>query len=190
MGGPEGIERQHRRGKLTIRERIATLVDPGSFQEMGKLQGKATYDKNNKVVAFTPSIRVSGICTINGRRVYVTGQDFTVRGGASEEDRGGVDVGHGHPSPLELRLPTVNLVDGAGASVASFEKLGRTYIPDGAFFGPLSHILNIAPVASAILGPAAGGLAPMPCLCHFSVIAKGIGQVFPGGTRSESSTRV
>ena len=181
MGGPEGIERQHKRGKLTIRERIAALVDPGSLQEMGKLAGKATYDSDGRITAFTPSARVAGICTINGRRVYVTGQDFTVRGAAAEAETGGIDVGHGHPSPMELRIPTVNLVDGAGGSVVSFEHLGRTYIPDGAFFGPLSRILSIAPVVSAILGPAAGGLAPMPCLCHFSVIAKGTGQVFPGG---------
>ena len=181
MGGPEGIERQHKRGKLTIRERIAALTDPGSLQEMGKLAGKATYDDDGRVTAFTPSARVAGTCTINGRRVYVTGQDFTVRGAASEAETGGIDVGHGHPSPMELRIPTVNLVDGAGGSVVSVEHLGRTYIPDGAFFGPLSRILNIAPVVSAILGPAAGGLAPMPCLCHFSVIAKGTGQVFPGG---------
>ena len=80
-----------------------------------------------------------------------------------------------------MRLPTVNLIDGSGGSVEGFEKLGRTYIPDGAFFGPLSEILTVAPVASAILGPAAGGLAPMPCLSHFSVMVKGIGQVFPGG---------
>ena len=182
MGGPEGIERQHKRGKLTIRERIAALADPGSFQQMGKLQGKATYDENNRVIAFTPSASVRGICTVNGRRVYVTGQDFTIRGGASEGGAGGgIDVGHGNPSALELRLPTVNLLDGAAASVVSFEQLGRTYIPDGPFFSPMSQILNIAPVATAVLGPAAGGLAPVPCLSHFSVIVKDIGQVFPGG---------
>jgi acetyl-CoA carboxylase carboxyltransferase component len=181
MGGPEGIERQRKRGKLTIRERLALLVDPGSLQEFGKLEGGATYDEDGRLSSFTPAARVTGLCRINGRRVFVTGQDFTVRGGASEGGHGGIDAGHNHPTQLQLRLPTVNLVDGAGGSVVSFEHLGRTYIPDGAFFGPLSKILNVAPVVSAILGPAAGGLAPMPCLAHFSVIAKGTGQVFPGG---------
>ncbi|MEE9279333.1 MAG: carboxyl transferase domain-containing protein [Myxococcota bacterium] len=181
MGGPEGVERQHKRGKLTIRERLAALVDPGSFREMGKLRGSPVYDENNELADFTPSASVSGLCTLNGRRVFVSGQDFTVRGASAGGDKGGVDVGHGHPSPLQMRLPTVNLVDGSGGSVVSFEQLGRTYLPDGAFFGPMCHILNVAPVASAILGPAAGGLAPVPCLSHFSVIVKGIGQVFPGG---------
>jgi acetyl-CoA carboxylase carboxyltransferase component len=181
MGGEEGIARQHKRGKLTIRERIAALVDPDSFQQWGKLSGLATYDENNELVGFIPSASVKGLCTINGRRVFLTGQDFTVRGGSGEATGAGIDAGHNHPSPIDLRLPTVNLVDGAGGSVTGFEKLGRTYIPDGAFFGPMSEILTIAPVVSAILGPAAGGLAPMPCLCHFSVIVKGTGQVFPGG---------
>lgn len=181
MGGEEGIARQHKRGKLTVRERIDGLADAGSFQEFGKLAGSATYDENNELVGFMPSASVSGLCNVNGRSVYLTGQDFTVRGGSGGAGGAGIDAGHNHPSPMEMRLPVVNLVDGAGGSVTSFESLGRTYIPDGAFFGPLSEILTIAPVVSAILGPAAGGLAPMPCLCHFSVIVKGTGQVFPGG---------
>ena len=181
MGGPDGVERQHKRGKLTIRERIDALVDAGSFHEMGKLQGTPVYDDKGKLTDFTPAARVFGLCRLNGRRVYVTGQDFTVRGAAGGGDKGGVDVGHGHPNPMSLRLPTVNLLDGSGGSVTSFEDLGRTYIPDGAFFYPLVKILNIAPVATAVLGPAAGGLAPFPCLSHFSVMVKGTGQVFPGG---------
>src|SRR4030042_697533 len=82
MGGAEGIARQHARGKLTVRERIAVLADPGSFQEIGSLAGSATYD-GEKLVAFTPANSVIGICTLDGRRVVVSGGDFTVRGGAS-----------------------------------------------------------------------------------------------------------
>jgi acetyl-CoA carboxylase carboxyltransferase component len=183
MGGPEGIAKQHERGKLTIRERIEALVDPGSFSQFGKLRGTATYDENNQLVDFMPSASVSGLCKINGRSVYLTGQDFTVRGGSGEASAhsAGIDSNHNHPTPIEMRVPTINLVDGSGGSVTGFTKLGRTYIPDGEFFGPFSEILTISPVVAAILGPAAGGLAPMPCLCHFSVIVKGTGQVFPGG---------
>ena len=68
----------------------------------------------------------------------------------------------------------------AGVSKDSKSWDGRIFRM-AAFFGPLCEILTIAPVASAILGPAAGGLAPKPCLSHFSVMVKGIGQVFPGG---------
>ena len=181
MGGADGVERQHSQGKLTIRERVDLLVDAGSFNEMAKLQGRATYDADGRLESFTPSASVRGLARVNGRRIYVTGQDFTVRGGSAGSHGGGVDMGHGHPGPRELRLPTVNLLDGAGGSVTEFAALGRTYIPDGGQFGPLSDILNIAPVATAVLGPAAGGLAPIPCLSHFSVMAKGTGQVFPGG---------
>ena len=181
MGGQEGVDRQHGQGKLTIRERLELLVDAGTFEQMGKLQGGATYDAEGQLAEFKPSARGRGLALVNGRRVYVSGQDFTVQGGSGGGDRSGVDVGHGHPGPMELRLPTVNLLDGAGGSVTGFTEIGRTYIPDGEFFGALSDILNVAPVATAVLGPAAGGLAPMPCLSHFSVIAKGTGQVFPGG---------
>jgi acetyl-CoA carboxylase carboxyltransferase component len=181
MGGPEGVARQHGQGKLTIRERVDLLVDSGSFQQMGKLQGEGVYDSDRRLVGFTPAASVRGIARVNGRRVYVSGQDFTIRGGSGEGRGGGVDAGHGHPGPKELRIPTVNLLDGSGGSVTGFSALGRTYIPDGHFFGALSDILSIAPVATAVLGPAAGGLAPMPCLSHFSVMAKGTSQVFPGG---------
>lgn len=181
MGGKEGIARQHKKGKLTIRERISLLADPGSFQEWGKLAGAAAYDKNNKLTGFMPKNSVSGLCTLDGRRVYLTGQDFTVRGGSGGGWGGGGDAGHNHPSPIELRLPIVNLVDGSGGSVKTFSAMGRTYIPDGAYYGALSELVSVVPVTSAILGPAAGGLSLMPALSHFSVIVKGTGQVFPGG---------
>ena len=181
MGGPEGIARQRRRGKLTIRERLELLVDAGSFQQMGKLKGGATYDADGELIAFIPSAAVRGLAKINGRRVVVDGQDFTIRGAAGHDDDGGIDVGHGHPDATELLVPSVHLLDGVGASVEDLSALGRTYLSDAYFYEPLCRIMNIAPVASAVLGPAAGGLAPFPPLSHFSVIAKGTGQVFPGG---------
>ncbi len=73
MGGPDAIDRQHRQGKLTIRERLELLVDSGSFDEMGKLQGRATYNDAGELTGFTPVSRVRGLAKINGRRVYVSG---------------------------------------------------------------------------------------------------------------------
>ena len=55
LGGPERVKRQHDGGRLTIRERIGKLVDPGSFHEIGKIAGSAKYDANNDLVALTPS---------------------------------------------------------------------------------------------------------------------------------------
>ena len=71
LGGPEGIARQRKRGKLTIRERIDALIDEGSFQQMGKLAGHASYDDQGELAGFVPSASRSGLCRINGRRVYV-----------------------------------------------------------------------------------------------------------------------
>ena len=181
MGGPEGIARQRKRGKLTIRERLELLVDPASFREMGKLQGSAEYDGHGNLTSFTPSPSVRGVAKVNGRRVYVTGSDFTIRGGSGRTDDGAVDIGHGHPNATEMLLPTVHLMDTAGGSVSEFSELGRTYIPDGPQFEWMCKIVNIAPVVTAVLGPTAGGAAPIPPLSHFSVVAKGTGQVFPGG---------
>ena len=179
MGGEEGVERQHRRGKLTVRERLEGLVDPGSFQQSGKLMGGATYD-GAELVDFTPHNKVSGICTLNGRRVYLTASDFTVRGGASETV-GGPGVGVGQPEPLEWKMPSVNLLDATGGSVATFEKMGRTYIPDGPFWGPASQLLGVAPVVMGVMGSVAGGAAVMACISHFSVMVKDTSQIFPGG---------
>ena len=189
MGGEEGIARQRRRGKLTVRERMDGLADPGSFREFRSLVGFGNYDDAGELESFTPKPSVEGTCRLDGRKVVVSAGDFTVRGGSAgstnsvkaRRDDGGVDIGHGHPIPNELLLPTVNLLDGAGGSVQEYTDLSRTYIPDGEFLEHASNILSLAPVVSAVLGPAAGGLAPIPPMSHFSVISKGTGQVFPGG---------
>ncbi len=83
MGGEKGIEVQHGRGKLTIRERLDLLCDPDSFQEIGRLAGAATYDGLD-LVDVRPSNMVIGLCKLNGRKVVLNGGDFTVRGGASD----------------------------------------------------------------------------------------------------------
>src|SRR5690606_2093159 len=84
MGGTEKVDRQHREGTLTIRERVGRLVDPGSFSEIGSLTGLAQYDAAGNLVGVTPSNRVTGRGTIDGRPVIVSGDDFTVRGGSAD----------------------------------------------------------------------------------------------------------
>ncbi|HXU87250.1 MAG TPA: carboxyl transferase domain-containing protein, partial [Methylomirabilota bacterium] len=80
LGGPERVKRQHDGGRLTIRERIDALVDPGTFHELGKIAGKASYDRDNNLTAFTPSNFIFGRARVDGRPVVVGGDDFTVRG--------------------------------------------------------------------------------------------------------------
>jgi acetyl-CoA carboxylase carboxyltransferase component len=80
MGGEEPVSRQRGRGKLTVRERVAFLVDPGSFHEIGKIAGKATYGSDDELEAFTPSTSVTGRATLNGKSTVILADDFTVRG--------------------------------------------------------------------------------------------------------------
>ena len=83
MGGSEGIERQHRNGKLTVRERLPLLADEGSFRQFGGLRGEARYDDEGRLVGVLPDGKIEGMCTVEGRKVVVTAGDFTVRGGSA-----------------------------------------------------------------------------------------------------------
>lgn len=177
MGGKEGIERQHRHGKLTVRERIDALADPGSFQEIGELAGTATYD-SGKLAGFTPANHVQGICTIDGRKVIISGGDFTVRGGAADAM---VNKGFADAIALEYRLPYIRLLDATGGSVRTFEQIGRTYIPGNPGAAVSTQLLGVAPVVSAALGSVAGLPAVNACMAHFNLMVKGTSQVFPGG---------
>ena len=181
MGGHEGIARQHRQGKLTARERVDALADPGSFDEFMGLIGSATYE-GGELTAFTPKPSVEGMLKLNGRKAVVVAGDFTVRGGS-----GGMRGGMGQElraseRALEWRIPFVRLQDGAGGSVRSFEDYGRTYLPDGnAYTIHEVRLLSLVPVASAVLGSVAGIPAVVACLGHFNVMLKDISQIFPGG---------
>src|SRR5262245_52585706 len=83
MGGPEKVARQHGGGKLTVRERIDALLDPGSFHEVGTIAGKATYD-GTELTDLSATNFVIGRGRVDGRPVVVGGDDFTVRGGAAD----------------------------------------------------------------------------------------------------------
>jgi acetyl-CoA carboxylase carboxyltransferase component len=179
MGGEEGIARQRRRGKLTVRERIDTLSDPGSFQEIGGLAGSATYE-GEKLVAFTPANTVIGISRLGGRKVVLNAGDFTVRGGAADAAIGNKG-GYAQKLASEWRLPYIRLLDAAGGSVRTFEKIGRTYIPVSSSTPGIEQLLCTVPVISAVLGSVAGLPAVEACLSHFSLMVKGMSQVFPGG---------
>src|SRR4030095_15426845 len=82
MGGPERVQRQHEAGRLTVRERIERLVDAQSFHETGALTGVPVYE-GERLVEIRPSNFVAGTARLDGRRVVLGGDDFTVRGGAA-----------------------------------------------------------------------------------------------------------
>ena len=84
MGGADKVARQHGRGKMDARARLAALCDEGSFREIGKIAGSARYDANGDLQSVTPAPFLFGKALINGRPVVATADDFTIRGGAAD----------------------------------------------------------------------------------------------------------
>ncbi len=182
MGGPEGIARQHNQGKLTVRERVEALADPGSLREFMGLMGSGTYQEG-KLVSFTPKASVDGICALGGRKIVFSAGDFTVRGGSGGGSHGGLGLElAANRRALEWRVPYVRLLDAAGGSVRSFDEMGRTYLPDGNVWSAIdAQLLRFIPVVSAVMGSVAGLPAVNACLAHFNLMVKGTSQLFPGG---------
>jgi acetyl-CoA carboxylase carboxyltransferase component len=181
MGGADNIKRQHDGGKLTVRERIERLLDPGSFHEYGALAGSPRYE-GEKLVEFRPANFVGGTGRINGRRVAVGGDDFTVRGGAADASIGNKQ-GYAEMIAHELRIPIVRLVDGTGGggSVRSLDTLKRTYVPANPAFDVLVQLMAEVPVVAGCMGSVAGLGAARVAATHFSVMVKGTSQLFVAG---------
>ncbi|MBA3068566.1 MAG: methylmalonyl-CoA carboxyltransferase [Hyphomonas sp.] len=182
MGGEEPVERQRGRGKLTVRERVAFLADPGSFHEIGKIAGKAIYGADDELAAFTPSTSVTGRARLEGRPVVILADDFTVRGGASDASIWQKMV-QMIKMATEYRMPLVQMIDGTGGggSVKSLEKDPRTYIPETPGWSEIVQGLSQVPFVSLALGPCAGMGAGRVAASHFSVMVKELSQVFVAG---------
>lgn len=182
MGGAERVARAKEAGRLTVRERIERLLDPGSFHETGILAGRAEYDDTGRLSSFTPSNFVCGRGRIEGRSVVVGGDDFTVRGGAADGAIGN-KMGWAEKAARDLRLPLVRLVDGTGGggSVKTNASLRRSYVPYIPDFDVSVELLATVPVAAAALGPVAGLGAARVAASHFSVMVRGTSQVFVAG---------
>jgi acetyl-CoA carboxylase carboxyltransferase component len=182
MGGPEKIARQHDAGRLTVRERIALLLDEGSFREVGGLAGKASYDETGELADFTPANFVTGTGRLDGRKVVVGGDDFTVRGGAADAAIAGKQI-FAEQLAHELRLPIVRLVEGTGGggSVKTLETTGHTYVPVNPGWNYVVDNLSTVPVVAAGLGPVAGLGAARLCAAHLSILVEGTAQLFVAG---------
>ena len=182
MGGAERVERQHASGRLTVRERIERLFDPGSFHETGTIAGKGSYGEDGELESFLPANMVVGQGRIDGRRAVVQGDDFTVRGGAADAAIWQKMV-YAEQLAHDLRLPLVRLVDGTGGggSVKSLEDMGFTYVPFVPGFELTAANLSRVPVVAAALGPVAGLGAMRVAASHFSVIVEGTAQLFVAG---------
>ena len=182
LGGADRIARQRSRGKLTVRERIDALLDPGSFREWGSLAGEGQYDADGALVSLRPSSCLTGRGTIDGRPAVVSADDFTVRGGSSESYHHEKNT-QAEKLAGEYGLPLVRLLDGTGGggSVAEIEKIGATYVPFVPGFDQVVANLGLVPVVSLGLGPIAGLGAARLVASHYSLMVRGIAQMFTAG---------
>jgi acetyl-CoA carboxylase carboxyltransferase component len=182
MGGEEKVERHRAQGKLTVRERIAALLDAATFHEVGALTGRASYDDAGNLVDVTPANFVMGRGRVDGRPVVVGGDDFTVRGGAADASIFQKQV-HAERMAHDLRMPMVRLVDGSGGggSVKSLETERRSFVPFNPGWEHVVANLATVPVVSCCLGSVAGLGAARVVTSHYSVMVKGTSQLFVAG---------
>jgi len=181
MGGEAKVARQHAAGRLTVRERIDALLDPGSFEEIGMLAGRAGYD-GAEITSFRPANFVTGTGRVEGRRVAVGGDDFTVRGGAADAAIMRKQV-HAEMLAHDHRIPMVRLVDGTGGggSVRMIEDMGYTYCPILPGWDTVVANMGRIPVVALCLGPVAGLGAARVAAAHLSVMVRGTSQMFIAG---------
>lgn len=182
MGGPEKVARQHSRGKLDARARIKGLVDPGSFREIGKIAGKGHYGPDGELLDLSPSNLVFGRANIENRPVVASADDFTVRGGAADAaiHRKFVQC---EQMAHTLKIPLIRMIDGTGGggSVKTLEDIGATYVPATPGWGEIVKNLESVPVVALALGPTAGLGAARVVASHYSIMVKGLSQLFAAG---------
>ena len=182
MGGSEKVARQHGRGKMDARARLAALCDPGSFREIGKIAGHGHYDANGDLAGITPAPFLFGKATIHGRPVVATADDFTIRGGAADAGISRKMV-QAEKMAHELKLPIVRMIDGTGGggSVKTLEQIGATYIPAVPGWSDVVRNLDTVPVVALALGPTAGLGAARTVASHYSIMVKRLSQIFAAG---------
>ena len=182
MGGPEKVGRQHGRGKMDARARLAALVDDGSFREIGKIAGKGSYDEEGNLTGVLPAPFLFGKALINGRPVVATADDFTIRGGAADAGISRKMV-QAEKMAHELRLPIIRMIDGTGGggSVKTLEQIGATYIPAVPGWSDVVRNLDSVPVVALALGPTAGLGAARTVASHYSIMVRGLSQIFAAG---------
>jgi 3-methylcrotonyl-CoA carboxylase beta subunit len=176
-GGAESIERHHKRGKLLPRERIDTILDPGSpFLELSPLAAHGLYDGDAPSAGI-----VTGIGLVEGREVMIVANDATVKGGTYFPMTVKKHV-RAQEIALENRLPCVYLVDSGGA----FLPLQAEVFPDRDHFGRIFYNqarMSAAriPQVAVVLGSCTAGGAYVPAMSDESIIVKGNGTIFLGG---------
>ena len=176
-GGPERVAAQHAKGKLTARERLAALLDEGSFQELGAL---ATHDCTAFGMAekrFPGDGVVTGFGTINGRKVAIYAQDFTVLGGSFSEVQS-KKICRIMDLALDSGIPVIGLLDSGGARIQEGVKSLAAY---GELFTRNVLASGVVPQISLMLGPCAGGSVYSPALTDFVIMVRRTSHMFITG---------
>ncbi|MEV0323691.1 carboxyl transferase domain-containing protein [Streptomyces sp. NPDC050658] len=175
--GEKATAAQHAKGKLTARERIALLLDPGSFAEVGQLRrhrasGFGLEDKK----PYTDGV-ITGWGTVEGRTVFVYAHDFRIFGGALGEAHA-AKIHKIMDMALAAGAPLVSLNDGAGARIQEGVSALAGY---GGIFQRNTKASGVIPQISVMLGPCAGGAAYSPALSDFVFMVRETSQMFITG---------
>jgi acetyl-CoA carboxylase carboxyltransferase component len=176
-GGQERIDAQHKKGRLTARERIDLLLDKGSFRELDAFVQHRTHDFNLQSQKFMSDAVVTGWGTIEGRLVYVFSQDFTVLGGS---------LGEVHAEKI---CKIMDMAMKNGAPVIGLNDSGGARIQEGVVaLGGYADIFlrntlasGVIPQISAIMGPCAGGAVYSPALTDFIFMTRNTSYMFVTG---------
>jgi acetyl-CoA carboxylase carboxyltransferase component len=179
MGGEEAVEKFCAGGRMHARQRIETLLDPGTFREFGRVAGKGHYDKEGHFQRLDPTNTVIGTGRVEGRKVAVQADDYTIRAGSSESAIADKWI-YIERMAHQLRMPLIRLVDSAGGSVKLLLTLGGTKIPEYTSW-PAEELLKTVPVVGVALGSCAGLGALKVLSSHFSVMVRGQSQVMAAG---------
>ena len=176
-GGLKRIEAQHARGKLTARERIDILLDPGTFEELDQLMLHRATEFGMDEQHYLGDAVVTGFGKIDGRGVFVFSQDFTVFGGSLSEAMG-EKMSKVMDLALKTGAPVIGINDSGGAriqeGVASLGGYGDIFLRNTLASG-------VIPQISVIMGPCAGGAVYSPALTDFIFMTQGTSQMFITG---------
>ena len=176
-GSQRAVEKQHAKGKMTARERIAALVDPGSFTEFDELaRHRSVAFGMDKERPYGDGV-VTGYGTIDGRQVAIFSQDFTVMGGSLGEVFGEKIV-KVMDFALKAGIPLIGINDSGGARIQEGVVSLGLY---GEIFRRNARLSGVIPQISLILGPCAGGAVYSPAMTDFTVMVEGTSHMFITG---------
>jgi propionyl-CoA carboxylase beta chain len=176
-GGQKRIDAQHKKGKLTARERIALLIDEGSFEEIGAFVMHRTRDFGLDKEHYLGDGVVTGYGTVSGRLVYVFAQDFTVFGGALSETHA-EKICKIMDLALQNGAPVIGLNDSGGARIQEGVLSLAGYAD---IFYRNVRASGVIPQLSAIMGPCAGGAVYSPAITDFVLMVEGTSYMFVTG---------